>query len=141
MGISAQQYRVSVGLYNVRYTSCSGGVRGDYPHCFWKHKLTNFVDSVSAALIWLFSVVVFVIGMITISDHCYLEQILSIPTIKHPIINVMFSLCDITVVATILNRLKLKSSIIKVVVVSPCFTMFFLNILLLLISNPSLANP
>ena len=141
MGICAQQFRVCVGLYAASKV-CHSLIKGQ--HLFdWFEVFANCFDLARAALYLTVLIVIFTYGLFEIDNACHSENNYEdcIHPIKHPLIDSFLGITDILTFFMFFKKFRFKLPIIKVLLTTSCFTLFFMNLILVLVSNPSLANP
>ena len=88
-------------------------------------------------------IVIFTYGLFEIDNACHSENNYEdcIHPIKHPLIDSLLGITDILTFFMFSKKFRFKLPIIKVLLTTSCFTLFFMNLILVLVSNPSLANP
>ena len=139
MGICAQQHRVCIGLF-----AASAGcyaLKQSRSSFDWIEAILNCLALARAALYLFLYIVIFMYGLIEINNYCESNYVDSTPTPKYPLIYSLLGLCDLIIFWNFFCKFKFKLPICKVLLTVSCFTLFFLNLLLVIISNPSLVNP
>ena len=142
MGISAQQHRTSSGLFNATRSSLKTRSHNNILNNCWAYFISKCVSPAAAALHLFAHIILIIAGLLEVLEWSCYEHGYSSPSTSNQTMSFCITiLYDGCMLINISNRLHIRSPVINVAFICSFFTLFFLNLTLVLISNPSLANP